>query len=173
MKQKNILGPRLLAFGIDYLLLIIYASILYFATTGIFDVDVNNTVGSSPFMAQFIGFVTLTLPVFLYFYLQENSAKKSTIGKKIMGLRVEARTLNKSRSILMRNILKFLPWEAAHFGVHQMFYFSSINEPEPLWVWVFLILPQLIVLMYFSTIIISKGRAGFYDVFAGTKIEKN
>lgn len=43
---------------------------------------------ANPIVGHLVGFVTLTLPVFLYSYLTEKSSWKGTIGKKLLGLSV-------------------------------------------------------------------------------------
>lgn len=76
--MKKLLIKRGVAFGIDYLIIVIYAVLLFGITTMINPENVN------PIKGQFIGFITLTLPVFLYFYLTEKSIYKGTIGKREM-----------------------------------------------------------------------------------------
>ncbi len=69
--------------------------------------------------AQLLGFVLLVLPVGLYLYASEASARQATIGKRVMGLRVvSADDLGRpSRSrIIIRTVVKLLPWEVAHFA---------------------------------------------------------
>jgi len=72
--------------------------------------------------------------------------------------------------IFFRNILKFLPWEIAHLGVHWMIYYSGIERAAPIWLWIALILPQIIVLGYFLSIVWYKGESSFYDKIANTRV---
>lgn len=107
---------RLLAFIIDYLLILIYAGLLIGATLVITDPQPLH-----PVKAQLLGFFTLTLPVFLYSFLLEKGAKRATIGKRIMKLSVQ---YNNPIDIAQRNFLKYLPWEIAHTGVHWLIFYS-------------------------------------------------
>ncbi|MEO1040155.1 MAG: RDD family protein [Pseudomonadota bacterium] len=111
---------RVFAFLIDYLLLAVYAAGLS-AIAFAFGPD----VGASP--ADFAGklrghaiaFATLTAPVVLYFAVLETSPLHGTLGKRVLGLRVEAGNgarLGTARS-LVRSAVKFLPWEIAHFAI--------------------------------------------------------
>jgi uncharacterized RDD family membrane protein YckC len=71
--MNKLLVYRGVAFGIDYLIIGLYAMLLFGITSLINPGMVN------PVKAQFIGFITLTLPVYLYFYLSERSKYKGTI----------------------------------------------------------------------------------------------
>jgi hypothetical protein len=123
----------------------------------------------SPITGQLIGFITLTLPVVAYSYLTEKSAWKGTVGKRVQKLIVST-DQNISGNILLRNILKYLPWELAHTGVQWTIYYASKEIETPLWVWSVLVFPQIIVIGYLISIVISKGRSSLYDNIARTKI---
>ncbi len=155
---------RILAFSIDYLLIIAYGLLLFGVTTVL---DIEHL---SPLEGQIVGFLSLTLPVYLYFYSTERSNRAATLGKRVLNIAVRSDTPNK-RAILKRNILKFLPWEIAHIGVHWQVYYANIDETQPLWVWVALIVPQIIVLGYLISIWIYKGQSSLYDRLAGTRVE--
>lgn len=158
------------AFLIDYLIIAIYAVGLFFASPfliALLPVDLSPT---TPITNQIVGFITLTLPVFLYFYISERRKNRGTFGKRILGLRVEQSKDNRSRKILARNLIKFLPWEVAHCGVHFLFYYDHQQLSVPIWNWALLIIPQVVVIFYIYTIIVSKGESSFYDRLANTEI---
>jgi len=69
---------------------------------------------------------------------------------------------------MLRNILIYLPWEFAHTGVHWVVCFSGQHAETPFWVWLLLNLPQLMVVGYFISIVITKGERCFYDYFSNT-----
>ena len=64
--------------------------------------------------------LTISIPVWLYFAIQECSLKKATLGKRLVSLEVinsvTTNKINFTQSI-SRTILKLLPWEIAHIGV--------------------------------------------------------
>lgn len=161
-----LIKKRLIAALIDYLVILLYGFILYSVTTNIYTLDELST-NTNPINGQLIGFVSLTLPVFLYFYLMEASNLKATLGKMALKIQVES----KKGSVLKRNILKFLPWEIAHTGLHWMYYYNSNDTNEPHWLWVLLIVPQLIAIIYFISILHTKGTSGIYDCLAKTNIK--
>ena len=143
--MKNLTIKRIMAFGLDYLLGLTYGLLLYVVTIWI-DPPVLTVL-----QGQLVGFLTLTLPVFLYFYGMEKSKYKGTIGKQLMGISVRSDRAG-NKGILTRNILKFLPWEVAHTGVHWIMYFSHKQMDTPVWVWVLLVLPQVVLLLYIVSI---------------------
>ena len=164
---------RSLAFLIDYLLIAGYALLLLGAALLLTQVSGGEISLVDPVTGQVIGFLTLTLPVFLYFYLLENGKCRATLGKRRMGLQVMATREEggaPGRRILLRNLLKFLPWEMAHTGVHWIIYYNLTGQYPPFWVFALLILPQLAVLAYFISMAVSGGVRTLYDRVAGTQI---
>jgi len=159
----TLLKKRLLAFAIDHLIILAYASILL----GIGLLIGQGQLKLTPYTGQMIGFFTLTLPVFLYFSLTENSKSKASLGKKYLKIRV------KKGNAFYRNFLKLLPWEVAHTGVHWVIHYSSDGLDVPLWNMTLLILPQLMIIFYLISMIHSEGRQTLYDKWSGAEIALN
>lgn len=164
---------RIKAFAIDYIIILAYIAVLFLVTitvSNIFSLSLQNV---SPVKGQLIGFSTLTLPVVLYFTLCESSSNKGTVGKRRMGLQVTthsgAASLGK---LLLRNIIKFLPWELAHFFVFHLVQFTSSNVQPPLWVGIGLIGAQALALLYLLGIFFSKSRRTIYELLSGTQVIK-
>jgi len=168
--MTKLLQKRLSAFLIDYLLIAFYALSLLGMTLLIFKINGKSPTVPDPFAGQTLGFFTLTLPVFLYFFITEKSKWKGTIGKRKLNIRVETDAGNPTRNVLVRNILKFLPWEIAHTGVHWLIYYSNNSAEVPLWTWAALVIPQVAVLFYIFSIFFYKGGSSFYDKIAKTRI---
>lgn len=168
----TLLLKRLLAFAVDYVIILLYAGILFAISSLFVDAQgLNSSNSYDPLTGQILGFLTLALPVILYGFFFECSQFKATPGKKIFNLRVEITSANLKRSIFIRNILKYLPWEIAHIGVHMMFYFRSIQEDLPIWVWLLVIIPQIIVLVYLISLFFTSGAQSIYDKIAMTQIK--
>ncbi|MFD2566245.1 RDD family protein [Pseudotenacibaculum haliotis] len=159
---------RVFAFCIDYMVILVYVVGLYLASTLLHSLNVDLSF-ESPFHQQLLGFFTLTLPVFLYFFLNEKY-RSSTVGKRLMDLVIQKNVLEKKSNIFLRNLLKFLPWEIAHTGVYFLFYFDKHNQEIPIWLWFVLIVPQIVILIYLLSILFSKGKSSLYDLIANTKI---
>ncbi len=164
---RKIILKRFFAFGIDYLIIVLYALLLFWISS------LFNPVDFTPLQGQLIGFATLTLPVFLYFYFTEKSKFRATIGKRIMNIIVTNDNSILGRKVFVRNFLKFLPWEIAHLGIHWIVYYSKLKSTPPDWVLIALILPQIIVVGYLISILLYKGQYSLYDKVANTKIGIN
>ncbi len=165
--KARLLINRILAWTIDFGIIVLYALLLFAVVTMFFDVKEGDL---NPYLGQLIGFATMTLPVFTYSFLTERSKWKGTIGKKILNIKVLTDEENKTKSILLRNVLKYLPWELAHIGVHWIFYYESVGREIPIWTCAIVIIPQVIVLIYFVSIILSKGHSSVYDRISGTRL---
>ncbi len=159
---------RIFAWTIDFGIIVLYAILLFAVTSLFFDV---RQAGLNPYFGQLIGFLTLTLPVITYSYLTEKGNWKATIGKRVLNLIVLTPENKTNKSILIRNLLKYLPWELAHTGVHWIIYFESVGRETPIWTWIILIVPQVLVIVYFISIILSKGQASVYDRISGTRLQ--
>jgi uncharacterized RDD family membrane protein YckC len=77
---------------------------------------------AEPWLAHLIGFMTLTLPVLLYFALFEASPWRATPGKRLLSL--EVATLRGERASLPKTLPraagKFAPWELSHSVLHRI-----------------------------------------------------
>jgi len=144
-----------------------YAFLLF----GITNLISSDEAQLTPVSGQLLGFFSLTLPVFFYFFLSERSKSGATIGKRVVKIRVFNMGSNSNNSFLLRNILKFLPWEIAHTGVHWALFYSETKMSVPIWVWITLVLPQAVALSYLLSVIISKGYGSIYDKIANTRIK--
>jgi uncharacterized RDD family membrane protein YckC len=112
---------RLAAFGVDYLLIAGYIALLTAVGVGLLRLRGEPPAGPGTLRARLLGhavaFVTLTLPVALYFALWEASPWQATPGKRGLGLRVVlvsgGRRVPFGRALL-RAAVKLAPWELAH-----------------------------------------------------------
>lgn len=163
----SLITKRALAFLIDYCVIVVYALVLFGGVMLLQSLRKTETPELSPLHGQLIGFITLTLPVFLYFFFSEKGTRHGTIGKRVFKIQVTGDNL------LLRSILKFMPWELAHAGVLWLFYFERSGIETPIWVWVLLILPQILVLIYIVSILIYRGEQSIYDKIAQTRIQPN
>ena len=118
-RARAIAVRRLLAFAMDWLVVVLWGGVLFgavmIATKG------NPPQPENPWQAQGIGFLTMTLPVTLYFALCESSAMRASLGKRVLGLIVSRETGGRLafRSALLRNAVKFVPWEFGHTVAQQ------------------------------------------------------
>lgn len=172
--QTSIVIERLKAFVIDYLIILIYIGMLFGGTiliSNYFHIKFDNV---NPVIGELIGFATLTLPVILYFTLSENGKYVGTIGKRKFGLQIISKSLTKAsfKQLLLRNCIKFLPWELAHFFIYRLFYFNSLNKTIPDWVLTGLIVSQGLALVYLLCIIFNKSNQSIYELVSRTIVVK-
>ncbi|MEX0762017.1 MAG: RDD family protein [Dehalococcoidia bacterium] len=163
---------RILAFGIDYVAISTYL----LAVTGIGVVmnyatpQLVEAVFGQRVLAQVIGFSLVTLPVSLYFVLQESSQWQATWGKRKTSLKVVTASSGLSitlRRAAVRTLVKFIPWELAHTFVWQT-YFSPDGPPGLamagfMAVWV-------LVGGNVASIVAARDRRAIYDRLAGTQV---
>ncbi len=124
---------RLAAFVIDWLMLALWMGVLFGAV--MLATDGNPQRPAGPWHAQAIGFGSLTLPFVLYFALMERSSWHATVGKRLVGLivfRSSGEPVSLARGLL-RNAIKFAPWEFGHTLAQQLSFGS--HETVPLWLW--------------------------------------
>ncbi len=159
---------RIFAYCIDYFVIIIYAVLLFLVVFVIHKILDRPIEQSDPITGNLISFFTLTLPVFLYFYFYESSSKKGTLGKQRLKIKVEN---NSKRNIFIRVLFKIFPWEMAHFAIHWSVFYTNKGMEVPLWNIVITIVPNVIIVIYFITIVLSKGKSSIYDKIAKTSIE--
>lgn len=168
--QPNIqimIFKRIFAYVIDYLLIMLYAVLLFLISYSIHSINDSTMKVQDPLTGNITSFIFITLPVFIYFYLYESSKRQGTFGKQLQKIKVQN---NSKRNVFIRVFMKVLPWEIAHFGIHWSFYYDSQNLEIPLWNWVVNIIPQIVVILYFISIVMSKGKSSVYDKIANTSI---
>lgn len=162
---------RIVAYSIDVACIMAYAAmlfavtILFFPLASAVELDVADAL-----QMQLVGIVTLTGPVVLVFAWLESRRSGATLGKWLLGLAV--RRINGDRASfprsLARNVLKFLPWEIAHMGVHQAYVAS---HPQS-WLGIALSLAgMLLAAAYLVSCIILHGRT-IYDPITGTCVTR-
>jgi hypothetical protein len=117
-------------------------------------------------------FVTIVLPVILYFALQEGLARRGTWGKRKLGLRVTALgggQLPLARA-LVRAIVKLLPWQIAHTCLFHVPGWPLAPGAPPPWVIVGFGLVWLLAISYLAPLAFSKSHRTPYDRLAGSEV---
>lgn len=123
---------RVAAMALDLLLVWLYIGLLLL---------IMLTVGraltlaiTAPWQAHLLGFGALTLPVILYFALFEH-LEGATFGKRWLGLRVLGFRGGWAplRCALLRNAIKFVPWELAHTAIYYVAGWPQAPAPLALW----------------------------------------
>lgn len=106
---------RLIELLIDYLIIIVYLVLLLIVNLGIILFIFKGMPKYTEIQAQLIATFTSVIPITLIFsYL--DYFKNGSIGKRVSGLKLTY-TNQRFSSSLLRNIIKFLPWQLGHVGV--------------------------------------------------------
>lgn len=174
-RKPSIVIKRIKAFGIDYLIIAIYIVFLFGTTllvSNLFDIPLENV---DTVKAELMGFFTLTLPVILYFTFSEAGRYAGSFGKRKFGLKVVLEKLGPAGfpQLLLRNCVKFLPWEVAHFFIFQLFYFVRTNTEPPAWVLGGLVGSQVIAVIYLLFMLFNKNNRSLYEMASSTRVISN
>jgi uncharacterized RDD family membrane protein YckC len=157
---------RVIAFTVDWLVVALWGGMI-FGVVMLFSRG-NPIRPGNPWSAQALGFLAMTLPVWLYFSVLESSRLMASLGKRVIGLRVVASGGGRVDfgAALLRNGLKFIPWELGHLVAQQATY--SASGGMSLWIY----LPMVLSLLGPAWWIISMIRSGHtpYDRLSGASV---
>ena len=166
---------RVLAFGVDYLVIAAYLLVLLGVSLALLASSVRAgylTLWSNAWSAEAAGFVLLTAPVVLYFAFFESSPAGATLGKRVLHLRVvntNGGRLGFGRSFL-RSAVKFLPWELAHFTVWHYIYGRGTHSSPPGWTGVTLTFVYVMAAAFLLTLFIGREHRTLYDRISGSRV---
>jgi uncharacterized RDD family membrane protein YckC len=167
---------RLKAFAFDYLIICGYIVLLSIGTLGI--IKVSTLLGhavlwpDNPLLGDLLAFLTLVLPVTLYFTFGESSSWQATWGKRKAGIRVVNANGERItwRRAFLRNLIKLLPWQISHTCIfHIQGWPLAPETPTPL-VTAGFILVGIIVSIYIGTAVVSKTHRTPYDQASGAYV---
>ena len=165
------LRPRMLAFALDYLVIAAYALGLA-GVSLLAGARLPRSLWATPASRDAVAFVTVVLPVILYFALQEGSARQATWGKRRLGLRVtglDGGQLSLGRA-LVRSGAKFLPWQIAHTCLFHIPGWPLAPAAPPAWVLAGFGLVWLLVITYLALLGFSRSHRTPYDRLAGSQV---
>jgi uncharacterized RDD family membrane protein YckC len=166
---------RIAALLIDYCLILgwmaviaVVSSVIALSTGGF-----ANWLAWGTAAAQLAGFLVLVLPVGVYLFLTESSTRQATLGKRALRMRVvgmDGKRASRGR-ILVRTIVKLLPWEFAHFMVWNVVDVASRGGAAfPGWLVAGLVVADAIPVGYVLVVALQHDRRGPHDLVAGTRV---
>ena len=167
---------RVLASLVDYLLILgwMLALAVTVALLWLLTGKIYNWLELGPGGAQLLGFVVLVLPVGVYLYLSESSAAQATLGKRRMQLQVlDGRTGQRASKpqILLRTVVKLLPWEIAHFSAWRFVAIATTGSSKfPAWLHTLAVVADLLPVIYLLMVGFQREGRGLHDLAAGTKV---
>lgn len=163
--MKSLAIRRILSFAIDWFVLVFWGGTMFAVV--MFSTGGSPPNISNPWLSQLLSFVAMTLPFILYFALFESSQRQASLGKSICGLKVSHFSGQKMgfTACLLRNALKFVPWELGHAAAHH----AALTDSETMyWTWGFLILSTLCLLWWITPLIFGNGTP--YDRWVGAQV---
>lgn len=165
---------RIAALLIDYALILGWVAVVAAVSAGIALVNGGyaDWLAWGIGIAELLGFVVLVLPVGIYLFVTESSSRQATVGKRVLKMRVVARDGSRAPAwrILIRTIVKLLPWEIAHFFVWHVVAAASGDGVFPLWLIAGLVFADLLPIAYVLTVLLEPQRRGPHDLVAGTRV---
>lgn len=169
VQQYATLKQRIKAALYDYFIILAYLGFIVIISVALAPVLIP-MFKTSPTVAETAGFLLLTMPVCLYFIFSETSRRQGTWGKVKAGIRVSTDDGKGPVPIwraLVRNMIKFLPWEIAHYAIWRFQFPAEYSET---YLSIVLAGVYFLVLLYLLCPLTNKKNKTVYDWIAGTSV---
>lgn len=166
---------RLFAFAVDYAVIAAYLIALLVVglalTFGPWGTSWAAAL-ATPWRMHVLAFATTVLPVTLYFSFTESGRHSASFGKRRLGLEVVTTdgTPPSLPQTLLRNALKFMPWQLAHTAMLAIPGFPTQVEQIPARALAMLIATWVLVAAYLVGLSRKLGGRPPYDRIAGTQV---
>lgn len=165
---------RIAALLVDYALILGWMAVVAAISAGIAVASGGyaNWLAWGTGVAQLLGFVVLVLPVGIYLFVCEASPWQATVGKRALRMRVVARDGSRAPAwrILVRTVVKLIPWEVAHFFVWHTVATAASGADFPAWLIAGLVVADLLPVVYVLVVLLEPERRGPHDLVAGTRV---
>jgi uncharacterized RDD family membrane protein YckC len=164
LKNNSVTGKqRLKELAIDYVCILMYLLLLFGVVMGVFHFVLDGIPVFNEMQSQLVAVFTSVVPIILIFSYWDYH--KGSIGKRKAGLRVAYGSKNFGAS-LIRNIIKFLPWELAHIGV-----IHGIYTGFDIWAITLTYLSIGTGILLFVMGMVRKDKRHLGDLVAGTQVQ--
>ena len=154
----------MIEFLFDYLLILTYLVLLFLCAISYYYIFFNGIPMQTEIQAQSLTFFITVLPIMLYFTFLDYE-KNGSFGKSKAGLQLiyQKKTVKAS---LIRNTIKFLPWQLGHMGtihgVYSNFDLISI---------ILSFLSTLFAVLLMAMTIFRKDKRHLGDLLAQTQVQ--
>ena len=155
---------RMIEFLFDYLFILAYLGLLFLSSMLIYIIFFNGVPEFTEMQSQCLAFFTSVLPITLLFTFLDYT-NNGSFGKAKAGLQLvyQKKTVQAS---LIRNSIKFLPWQIGHMGTIHGFYsefdFLSI---------ILSILATLLAVDLLAMVVFRKDKRHLGDLIAHTQVQ--
>lgn len=162
---------RLLAYWIDMTLLYAVLLALQFGFVALTGGVVNNWIADQHNRILTWGwiFLTISLPMWLYFILNESSPRQATLGKSLLGLKVTDMDGNRLTvaTATWRTACKLAFFEIGHLSF--LFPTPLFDEPEPSFR-VGLVIVIALMAVYFAVTLVTPRHQSLHDLIVRTLV---
>ena len=157
---------RMTEFLFDYLFILSYLFLLFLGSMFIYFIFFNGVPEFTEIQSQWLVFFTSVLPITLFFTFLDY-ANNGSFGKVKAGLELvyQKKTVQAS---LIRNTIKFLPWQIGHMGTIHGFYSNFDVLSIILSISATLLAVFLLAMMMFR-----KDKRHLGDLLAHTQVQLN
>ena len=155
---------RMIELLFDYLFILAYLVLLFLGSMFIYIIFFNGIPEFTEIQSQWLVFFTSVLPITLLFTFLDYT-KNGSFGKAKAGLQLvyQKKTVQAS---LLRNTIKFLPWQIGHMGTIHGFYsefdFLSI---------ILSLLATLLAVALLAMMVFRKDKRHLGDLIAHTQVQ--
>lgn len=152
----------------DWLFISAYLILLLIITLAIYLLIFNDIPEFTNYQSQLIATLTSVVPIIIIFSIMEGSKKFASWGKRKTHLTVIYKG-NPMKGSILRNTLKFLPWQFGHMSTINGIY-NDFDTPFSM---IFLSLSMTLSIVYILMVFISKNNRHLADILAGSTVVKN
>lgn len=163
--QKAAMSTRFKALFLDWLLISAYLLMLLAVTLTVYHIFFVGIPEFSWAQAQLISAFTSVVPISTVFSWLEGRGNYGSWGKRKLSLRV-AYQVNPIWGSIVRNVLKFLPWQFGHMGTIYGLY-SGFDSPFSV---IFLFLSLSLAVLYILTALIREDHRHLADLIARSMV---
>lgn len=157
------LKKRLFAIFIDYLVIIGFLIILFAVFSIFYLVILDGVPEYSALDSQLLATFTSVIPVILIFTYLESTGK--SFGKNKTGLTIHF-TKSKGISALVRNIIKFLPWQLGHMGT-----IHGVYNNFDIWSNILNVVSVSLLIILIGMAIFRTDKRHLGDILAGAQVQ--
>ena len=155
---------RMIELLFDYLFILAYLALLFLGSMLFYTIFFNGIPEFTEIQSQCLVFFTSVLPIILLFTFLDYT-KNGSFGKTKAGLQLVYKKKTVQASLL-RNTIKFLPWQIGHMGTIHGFYsefdFLSI---------ILSFLATLLAVALLAMIVFRKDKRHLGDLIAHTQVQ--
>ena len=156
---------RFKALFIDYLCIVAYLALLMGVAMACYKLFFGEVPQFTALQSQLVAFFTSVLPVMGWFAFMESKGDFASLGKRKVGIQVKYERFGKNPlvSSILRNALKFLPWQLAHMAVIEGVYDGFESRS-------LLIVTLVLPVIYVAMAVIRKDHRHFADIVSGSYV---